>query len=172
MTFKINFFQLDEIFARDNYKFYQNGTYSNLTWNGSAWMDADKQYMQIRPGMHPGAAADVVLAWRVPSDVTSISISGTAADANAGGGDGLIATIKQGNTTLWGPTSIANGNITGVPHASGVCWPWLAHDLLLRLAQAASEGNQQQSKWIQGQAHFVSRARRKPVMTRPDRPSS
>ena len=61
---------------------------------------------------HPGSTRDAVRRWTVPQD-GSAQITGTARDLDAGGGDGVVVSIRHGATVIWQAT-ITNGNTTGV----------------------------------------------------------
>lgn len=58
-------------------------------------------------GMHPGSTVDPVLKWTGPLDGT-VTLTGRFADADPGGGDGVVATIRRAGTQVW-TRSIANG---------------------------------------------------------------
>lgn len=63
---------------------------------------------------HPEATSDAVRRWQAPG-AGSVHITVTAYDGDAGGGDGVIVSIKKGTTVLWQQT-IDNGDPTGVSY--------------------------------------------------------
>jgi len=68
-------------------------------------------YQWQRPsGGDPGGGYDSVRHWRATAAGT-IRITGSVADADPGGGDGVVAVIKKGAPVLWQQT-VANGNTT------------------------------------------------------------
>lgn len=99
--------------------YYQQGsgnTYSDLTYNTSAsrW-DLNQSYPWVSSNaQHPGNSADSVRTWISPGKGT-ITISGSITKGSADG-DGIQASIKKDNTTLWTQkiTTTADQNPTGV----------------------------------------------------------
>lgn len=99
--------------------YYQQGsgnTYSDLTYNTSAsrW-DLNQSYPWVSStAQHPGNSADSVRTWVSPG-VGTITISGSITKGSADG-DGIQATIKKDNTTLWTQkiTTTADQTPTGV----------------------------------------------------------
>jgi hypothetical protein len=83
---------------------------ANNVWAGS---EGPYQWLWASGG-HPGGAHDSVRQWRATA-AGSIHITGSVADGDPGGGDGIVATIKKGSTILWQQT-IANGNTTGLTY--------------------------------------------------------
>lgn len=99
--------------------YYQQGsgnTYSDLTYNTSAsrW-DLNQSYPWVSStAQHPSNSADSVRTWVSPG-VGTITISGSITKGSADG-DGIQATIKKDNTTLWTQkiTTTADQTPTGV----------------------------------------------------------
>jgi hypothetical protein len=100
------------------YQFLDNGSYKDMTWNNTVtvpfWNGSDNgTYPALwNGGFHPGPNTDAVLKWVAPLSC-KISISGTVKKSDINGGDGVIATIKHGSTTVWGPDTIAYNNAIG-----------------------------------------------------------
>lgn len=99
--------------------YYQQGsgnTYSNLTYNtGASRWNLNQSYPWVSANaQHPGNTADAVRTWISPGTGT-ITISGSITKGSADG-DGIQATIKKDNTTLWTQkiTTTADQNPTGV----------------------------------------------------------
>lgn len=63
-----------------------------------------------RSGAHPGPTVDVVRRWVAPMDGT-VTISGSFADADTGGGDGVLVTIRRAGATLF-TRDLPNGGST------------------------------------------------------------
>lgn len=76
-----------------------------------AWQGAEQYSLVSRDQMHPGNDSDAVRQWTAPFAGTA-RISGHAADADAGGGDGVIVSIRHGDDELW-REAIANGDSEG-----------------------------------------------------------
>ncbi len=96
-------------------------TYLSASGSGQREMHfdaADQRWQGSRPlcqitaqGMHPDLGCDPTRAWTSP--VTGpVTISGRIYDQDAGGGNGVVASITRGNQTLWSAT-IENGDSAG-----------------------------------------------------------
>ena len=72
---------------------------------------------------------------------------------------------------FWVIAEEAQPSIAELFSKNSVLFLEVVDDILLLLVQVASKGNQQQSKWIQSQAHRASVPRRQRAMTRPWPPS-
>lgn len=96
--------------------YYLNQDGSQMTYSsGSALWQGAQLYQGIwNGGFHPGSSSAAVLKYVVPG-TGSVRITGTFADADTGGGNGVVCTIKKnGNTvTGGGPFTITNGNTIG-----------------------------------------------------------
>ncbi len=89
------------------------------SWNGSAYRDmtfdarndrwqGPKQWCQIGSGwVSTNLGCDATRTWVSPVSAT-VTISGSVADSDPGGGDGVIVTILKGDEELWSQT-IENG---------------------------------------------------------------
>ncbi len=93
---------------------------SSMTYNtGTTWWRGTEEsgaYPILGASMaHPGPGADAILKWVAPR-VGSVRIAGRAYDGGVGCGDGVVVSIKQGGTTVWGPTTITEGDTTGLAH--------------------------------------------------------
>ncbi|MDX2010550.1 MAG: DUF1592 domain-containing protein [Myxococcaceae bacterium] len=53
-----------------------------------------------RTGAHPGSTVDAVRRWTAPVDGT-VTLSGSFADADTGGGDGVLVTIRHAGATVF-----------------------------------------------------------------------
>ncbi|MFT3712629.1 MAG: DUF1588 domain-containing protein [Archangium sp.] len=60
-------------------------------------------------GMHPGSTVDPVMRWTTPLDGT-IALTGSFADADPGGGDGVIVNIRRNGNAIWTQTIPNGGN--------------------------------------------------------------
>ncbi|MCW2951740.1 MAG: hypothetical protein JWQ48_910 [Conexibacter sp.] len=95
---------------------------------GSSWQDiaaySASGYLGMRewhdgtggfvwPGAeHPGSANDTARTWVAPRAGT-VDVASHAAKMNTQG-DGVIVKITKNGTTIWGPTTIAGNDVTGV----------------------------------------------------------
>ena len=95
---------------------YRDSTGAAMTWDATnrRWK-GPQSYLILGPGWgHPGSTRDAVRRWTAPED-GSAHITGTASDADPGGGDGVVVSIRHGATVIWQAT-INNGNTTGVAY--------------------------------------------------------
>ncbi|NOS79567.1 MAG: hypothetical protein HOP35_16675 [Nitrospira sp.] len=94
--------------------FYLDSTGNRLTFNSatSIWQGSEAYLQLTATDGHPGATRDAVRRWVAPGAGT-VQITGTARDADSGGGGGVTVSIRKGSTVLW-QQAIANGNSTGV----------------------------------------------------------
>jgi hypothetical protein len=76
---------------------------ANARWR----KEPDQTVLLWRLGAHPGSTVDAVRRWLSPVDGT-VSVSGYFNDADPGGGDGIIATIRQNGTQVF-TRDIPNG---------------------------------------------------------------
>jgi hypothetical protein len=60
-------------------------------------------------GMHPGSTVDPVLRWTTPLDGT-VALSGSFADADPGGGDGVTVSIRRNGNAIWSQNIPNAGN--------------------------------------------------------------
>ncbi|WP_458122461.1 right-handed parallel beta-helix repeat-containing protein [Paenibacillus sp. Z6-24] len=84
-----------------HYEKLSGTTYSNLTYQpGTSRWDNGGTYPWITASaQHPGNDADSVRTWIAPANGT-ITITG-AVEKGSADGDGILATIKKDDTTLW-----------------------------------------------------------------------
>ncbi|GGD50094.1 LamG-like jellyroll fold domain-containing protein [Paenibacillus nasutitermitis] len=105
--------------GRNNWYYMEkNGSsYSNMTWNGSAWKGAGTYNLIWEPGqLHPDTN-DTVLAWKAPSAGT-VRISGNVLK-HISGGDGVKVKMIKNSSQLWpaaGWQSISGEDIIGFNH--------------------------------------------------------
>jgi hypothetical protein len=103
------------------YQFLDNGVYKNMTWNSSGsvpyWNGNDNGTYPalLGGGFHPGPNTDAALKWVAPFSC-KIKVSGTVKKSDLNGGDGVVATVKHGNTVIWGPDTIASSDGIGHQH--------------------------------------------------------
>lgn len=85
-----------------------------MTFNSAAnlWQGSEAYLTLAASSGHPGAALDAIRRWVAPGAGT-VQITGTARDADTGGGGGVTVSIRKGSTVLW-QQAIANGNTSGV----------------------------------------------------------
>ena len=86
------------------------GTSELLTWDGaqSRYTNADGSVL-IGPGwMHPGASSAAELAWWAPY-AGNATVTLTASDADATGGDGVQVEAAVNGAVVWGPVDVPNG---------------------------------------------------------------
>src|SRR5262245_39878637 len=95
---------------------YLDSTGAALTPDpGNGWWKGVRSYLLLGAGWgHPGSSRDAGRRWTAPHD-GSAHITGTASNGNAGGGDGVVVSIRHGATVIWQAT-ILNGNTTGVAY--------------------------------------------------------
>lgn len=94
--------------------YYMDNSGVLMTYNSANnwWVGQDNPTHVIwSNGAVPGNIHDTVRQWRAPSG-GNIRITGSASDADPGGGDGVIVRISRNSTVLWQQT-INNGNTTG-----------------------------------------------------------
>lgn len=99
------------------YQYRTGTTFTDMTWDSvkGRWAGNETYLYLSNGGMHPGVNSDPVLKWTSP--VTgSLRITGTVRKANLSAGDGILATIKRGDTVIWGPTAVAWNDAAGVSH--------------------------------------------------------
>jgi hypothetical protein len=87
-----------------------NGASELLTWNAaqSRYANGDGTVL-IGPGwMHPGASRAAELAWWAPYGGRA-TVTLSAADADATGGDGVQVEVALNDTVVWGPVDVPNG---------------------------------------------------------------
>ena len=94
--------------------FYQYGSAplrdDDLGYDSSAarWVHPAIQYLWIwNSGAHPGPTLASARNWQSPL-TGSVSVTVNLADANPGGGDGVVVSIYRNSLLLWGPTTIPN----------------------------------------------------------------
>ena len=94
--------------------YYLNDDGSQMTYSNGLW-SGNQLYKGIwSGGFHPGGTTGAALKYLAPG-TGSVHITGTFADLDIGGGNGVTCTIKKNGSTATGggPFSIANGNTTG-----------------------------------------------------------
>lgn len=97
--------------------YYLNEDGSQMTYSNGIW-SGNQLYKGIwNGGFHPGSGTPAVLKYVVPG-TGSVRITGDFLDLDAGGGNGVVCTIKKNGSTLsgGGPFTIANGNTTGTSY--------------------------------------------------------
>lgn len=97
--------------------YYLNEDASQMTYSNGLW-SGNQLYKGIwNGGFHPGGTTGAVLKYVVPG-TGSVRITGTFADADTGGGNGVSCVIKKNGSTATGggPFSIANGNTSGAAY--------------------------------------------------------
>ncbi len=88
---------------------------SNADTGGSATWKGNERYLLLwSTGGHPGDGADAVRRWIAPSAGTA-HVTGTALDADASCGDGVIVRIFRDGKKKWS-AKIKNGNTSGVKY--------------------------------------------------------
>jgi len=93
---------------------YLDSTGAALTFDtaNNRWQGVES-FLLIGPTwMHPGSARDPARRWTAPGS-GSVHITGVVKDGDAGGGDGVIATIRQNGLTIRS-IAINNGDTGGV----------------------------------------------------------
>ncbi len=91
---------------------------ASMTYDGGTnwWRGPESGYPILSPGSaHPGPGSDAILKWLAPRAGT-VRVMGRASDGSVGCGDGVIVSIKKAGTTVWGPTTIVDGDTVGVTH--------------------------------------------------------
>jgi hypothetical protein len=93
---------------------YLDSTGAPLVYDSasSQWKGVEAYLWIWASGFHPGTGRDVVRRWTAPQ-AGAILITGNVRDLAAGGGDGVVAIIRQNGVELW-RTTIVNGNSAGV----------------------------------------------------------
>lgn len=100
---------------------YLDGQGNQLVFDSSRqwWrtLDTADSYRLIWAwGAHPGTNADVVRRWIAPKSGRA-RITGVVSDADAGGGDGVIVSIRQGGSVLLWEQKIPNGALSYISFA-------------------------------------------------------
>lgn len=99
-----------------HYQQWDGTAYTNAGWNAAqgAWQGDQTNLWIGNNYQHPNTY-DAVRKWVAPED-TVIRIRGNARMYGVGG-DGVEATIKKNNQTIWGPFSISGSDTTvGISH--------------------------------------------------------
>lgn len=88
---------------------YLDSSGATMTFDtASNWWRGSEQYaLLFGSGGHPGMNVDAIRRWTAPRAGTT-HITGSASDGDAGGGDGVVVSIRKGPQTLWSQ-SIVNG---------------------------------------------------------------
>lgn len=74
----------------------------------SLWRkEPDQTVLNWATGMHPGSTVDAVRRWKVALN-GSVTLTGRFADADPGGGDGIVVAIRKNGADVWART-IPNG---------------------------------------------------------------
>jgi len=98
------------------YYLNENGTQMTYNTGSQLWQGAQLYQGVWNGGFHPGNSSEAVVKFVVPG-TGSVRITGTYADLDVGGGNGVVCRIrKNGSTVVAGPYTIANGDTAGVAY--------------------------------------------------------
>lgn len=97
--------------------YYLDAAGTQMTYSaGSQLWSGSQLYQGIwNGGFHPGQSSAAVLKFVTPG-AGSLRVTGTAADADTGGGDGVTFSLKKNGSLLRTPITIVNGDTTGTAY--------------------------------------------------------